>query len=221
MKKETRLVIINILISIWSITEKQPNHLVFKTKARIEPTVMSTQKVSSFSCPGSSCWGNDSYTPLQGRLNSLLKYKDDWQVYLDYQPSSTQAEKPRALWKWHAAVESGPTICPSKVPDAVGVISAAARAIPMVLGGLFCLPWPFGLMVATGQISVGEPKGNILSRTMISGYEGHVIKAPLGDKVFTRQSCVWWHHSSYLFLCDLMCAAIEPAISAAFLFWPK
>lgn len=57
MKKETRLVIINILISIWSITEKQPNHLVFKkiTKARIEPTVMSTQKVFSFSCPGSSC----------------------------------------------------------------------------------------------------------------------------------------------------------------------
>lgn len=56
----------------------------------------------------------------------------------------------------------------------------------MALGGLFCLPWPFGLMVATEQTSVGEPKGNILSRAMISGYESHVVEAPLGDQVFNK-----------------------------------
>lgn len=128
----------------------------------------------------------DSYTALQGRPNSTLKYKDDLEVYLDYQPSSTQVEKPRAtveiirccrIWP-HNLSEQGPRCCWG--------ISAAARVIPMTQGGLFCLPWPFGLMVAMGQTSVGEPKDNILSRTMISGYESHVVEAPLGDQVFNK-----------------------------------
>lgn len=98
---------------------------------------MSTQKfsplvVQAAVAEGMKCKA-DSYTPLQGRPNSTLKYKDDLNVYLDYHSSRTQVEKPRALWKLYAAVESGPTICPSKVPDAVGV--------SVLLQGPFLWPW--------------------------------------------------------------------------------
>lgn len=59
---------------------------------------MSTQKFSPSVIQAAVAEGMkckpDSYTPLQGRLNSTLKYKDDLKVYLDYQPSSTQVEKP-------------------------------------------------------------------------------------------------------------------------------
>lgn len=186
---------------------------------------MSTQKVSFFSCPGSSCWGNEMQTWQLHSSPGKTELSTQVQRWLESLSGLSTIE--HTSWKTKSTVEM--TCCcriwphnlSEQGPRCCWGISAAARAIPTVLGGLFCLPWPFGLMVATGQTSVGEPKGNILSRTMISGYEGHVIKAPLGDKVFTRQSCVWWHHSSYLFLCDLMCAAIEPAISAALLFWPK
>lgn len=47
----------------------------------------------------------------------------------------------------------------------------------------------------------------------------------MGDKasfLFSKRTLRWQRCFGYLFfLCALMCAAIEPAISAFFLFWPK
>lgn len=102
----------------------------------------------------------------------LSSTKTNAHACLDYQQTSTQVEKARALWKWHSAVESGPTICLSKVPDAVQEL--VLLQVPFLWKGAhmppsdgserpvlhqLCLPWPSGpMVVAMWQTGLAEPR---------------------------------------------------------------
>lgn len=102
----------------------------------------------------------DSYTPLQGRLNSTLKYKDDlsWLSTIEHTSWKTMStvKITRCCRICPNLSEQGPRCC------WVSVLLQGPFLRPR--GDLFCLPWPFGLMVATGQTSVGWAQGQHLKK---------------------------------------------------------
>lgn len=163
MKKETRLVIINILISIWSITEEQPNHLVLKkiTKARIEPTVMSTQKVSSFSCPG-SCWGNEMQTWQLHFSPGKTELSTQVQRWLESLSGLSTIE--HTSWKTKSTVEMTrccriwPHNLSEKVPDAVGVSVLLQGPLLRSWEACSAYPGPLDLWELRGRLQLVSPR---------------------------------------------------------------